>query len=97
LNALYKCMRACLAKEYPEVKAVRLTNYKVRVLDAHRGTAAKVRVSIEWSDGCRKWSTVGVSESVVEAGWSALLDAIRLELMRSISKDTSIAGASDAR
>jgi 2-isopropylmalate synthase len=61
---------------------VRLTDYKVRVLDSYKGTAARVRVLTEWSDHEHSWSTVGVSDNVIEASWRALLDAIRLELMR---------------
>jgi 2-isopropylmalate synthase len=61
---------------------VRLTDYKVRVLDSHSGTAAKVRVLIEWSDHETSWTTVGVSDNIIEASWRALVDAIRLELMR---------------
>jgi 2-isopropylmalate synthase len=54
----------------------------VRVLDSYKGTAANVRVLIEWSDHRKSWSTVGVSDNVIEASWKALVDAIRLELMR---------------
>ena len=61
---------------------VRLTDYKVRVLDTKKGTAAKVRVLVEWSDHRKSWSTVGVSDDVIEASWNALVDALRLELMR---------------
>ena len=82
LNALHRCLRTCLAKLYPQIREVHLTDYKVRLLDARKGTGANVRVLIEWSDNRRRWSTVGVSDSVVEASWKALLDAIRLELMR---------------
>jgi 2-isopropylmalate synthase len=72
---------------------VRLTDYKVRVLDTKKGTAAKVRVLVEWSDHKRSWATVGVSENVIEASWNALCDAIRLELMRLGDKDETIAKA----
>jgi 2-isopropylmalate synthase len=81
-NALHECLRKALAPTYPAVSQVRLTDYKVRVLDSFKGTAAKVRVLIEWSDHERSWSTVGVSDNVIEASWRALVDAIRLELMR---------------
>lgn len=81
-HALYACLRTCLAKAYPAVKDVRLTDYKVRLLSAHKGIAAKVRVLIQWSDSRHKWSTVGVSDNIVEASWNALLDSVRLELMR---------------
>ena len=89
-NALHLCLRKCLSKLYPQITHVRLTDYKVRVLDSHKGTAASVRVLIEWSDHRKTWSTVGVSDNVIEASWKALVDAIRLELMRLTEKDTSI-------
>jgi 2-isopropylmalate synthase len=81
-DALHECLRKCLSKLYPEIAGVRLTDYKVRVLDSRKGTAAKVRVLIEWSDRHRSWSTAGVSDNVIAASWKALVDAIRLELMR---------------
>jgi 2-isopropylmalate synthase len=89
-NALHLCLRKCLSKLYPQITEVRLTDYKVRVLDSNKGTAANVRVLIEWSDHRRSWSTVGVSDNVIEASWRALVDAIRLELMRLTEKDASI-------
>ncbi len=89
-NALHLCLRKCLSKLYPQIADVRLTDYKVRVLDCRKGTAAKVRVLIEWSDHRKSWSTVGVSDNVIEASWKALVDAIRLELMRLTEKDSSI-------
>jgi 2-isopropylmalate synthase len=81
-NALHLCLRKGLSQLYPQIAEVHLTDYKVRVLDSRKGTAAKVRVLIEWSDHRTSWSTVGVSDNVIEASWRALLDAIRLELMR---------------
>jgi 2-isopropylmalate synthase len=89
-NALHLCLRKCLSKLYPQITDVRLTDYKVRVLDSRKGTAANVRVLIEWSDHRKSWSTVGVSDNVIEASWKALVDAIRLELMRLTEKDSSI-------
>jgi 2-isopropylmalate synthase len=89
-NALHLCLRKCLSKLYPQITNVRLMDYKVRVLDSHKGTAASVRVLIEWSDHRKTWSTVGVSDNVIEASWKALVDAIRLELMRLTEQDTSI-------
>jgi 2-isopropylmalate synthase len=82
VNALDVCLRQCISVLYPQIGDVRLTDYKVRVLDSGKGTAAKVRVLVEWSDGARSWSTVGVSEDVIEASWDALVSALRLELMR---------------
>jgi 2-isopropylmalate synthase len=63
------------------------------VLDSRKGTAAKVRVLIEWTDHKKSWSTVGVSENVIEASWLALVDGIKLELMRLTDKDESVSKA----
>ena len=90
MNALDLCLRQCLSAVYPNIKNVRLTDYKVRVLEPKKGTAAKVRVLVEWSDHRRSWATVGVSDNVIEASWSALVDAIRLELMRMTEQDEGI-------
>ncbi len=84
---------ASLPAQVPAASCIRrsptcvLTDYKVRVLDSHQGTAAKVRVLIEWSDHRKSWTTAGVSDNVIEASWTALVDAIRLELMRLTEKD----------
>jgi 2-isopropylmalate synthase len=90
LHALHRCLRICLTKMYSQIKEVRLTDYKVRLLDSRKGTAGKVRVLIHWSDEHGKWATAGVSDNVVEASWKALLDAMRLELMRLHDKSTAI-------
>jgi 2-isopropylmalate synthase len=90
VNALDLALRQCLASLYPAIAEVRLTDYKVRVLDFKKGTAARVRVLVEWSDHRRSWGTVGVSENVIEASWLALVDALRLELMRLAESDPSI-------
>lgn len=90
MNALDLCLRQCLASVYPKISEVRLTDYKVRVLEPKKGTAAKVRVLVEWSDHRRSWATVGVSDNVIEASWRALVDAIRLELMRLTEQDEKV-------
>jgi 2-isopropylmalate synthase len=90
MNALDLCLRQCLSTVYPKIKNVRLTDYKVRVLEPKKGTAARVRVLVEWSDHRRSWATVGVSDNVIEASWLALVDAIRLELMRLTEQDEGV-------
>jgi len=90
VNALDLALRQCLSTLYPALATVRLTDYKVRVIDFKKGTAARVRVLIEWSDHKRSWATVGVSENVIEASWFALVDAMRLELMRLDEKDPNV-------
>jgi len=86
-NALHLCLLKCLTKQYPEIAGVHLKDYKVRVINSQKETAAKVRVLVEWSSHQRTWSTVGVSDNVIEASWKALVGAIRLELMRLTGKD----------
>jgi 2-isopropylmalate synthase len=89
-DAMAQCLRKCLSQSYPSVADIRLVDYKVRVLEPNRGTAAKVRVLIEWSDHKRSWTTVGVSDDVLEASWNALVDSIRLELLRLAETDKSL-------
>jgi 2-isopropylmalate synthase len=88
MNALDTCLRKCLAA-LPGISEVHLTDYKVRILDSKKGTAAKTRVLVEWSDNQRSWSTVGVSEDVIEASWEALVSALQLELMRLLETESS--------
>ena len=92
-DAMAQCLRKCLSHSYPAVADIRLVDYKVRVLEPNRGTAAKVRVLIEWSDHKHNWTTVGVSDDVLEASWNALVDSIRLELLRLAETDKSLSEA----
>jgi 2-isopropylmalate synthase len=86
VHALDICLRQCLVASYPAIADVRLVDYKVRVL-GKGGTESKVRVLVEWSDHKRSWATVGISDNVIDASWRALVDALRLELMRLREKD----------
>ncbi len=83
VNALDKAIRKVLPKYFPGkgLETIKLLDYKVRVLTAAEGTAAKVRVLIESGDGKNKWGTVGVSENVIEASWQALVDSIEYKLL----------------
>ncbi len=85
VNALDKAMRNALREIYPAIKEVKLTDYKVRVLDSNLATAAKVRVIIESSDQSSSWNTIGVSTDITEASYLALQDAIEYKLMRDAS------------
>ena len=82
VNALDQALRKGLERSYPSLRQVHLEDYKVRVLSTSDGTAARVRVWIESSDGREVWGTVGVSENVIEASWLALLDSLHYKLMR---------------
>ncbi len=76
VNALDRALRAAITERHPEVAEVELTNFKVRILDEHHGTASVTRVLLDSSDGSRSWSSLGVSENVIEASWEALVDSL---------------------
>jgi 2-isopropylmalate synthase len=76
VNALDKALRKAIEPHYPELKEIHLSNYKVRILDEHRATAATTRVLIDSTDGKRVWGAVGVSENIIEASWQALVDGL---------------------
>ena len=80
VNALDAALRKALEQAFPSLARMHLLDYKVRVINAQEGTAAKVRVSIESTDGERVWGTVGVSENVIEASWLALADSFHFFL-----------------
>lgn len=82
VNALDNALRKALERFYPEIKDMKLTDYKVRVLDSDSATAAKVRVLIESTDGKDIWTTIGVSADIIEASWLALVDSIEYKLIR---------------
>ncbi|MCQ2397014.1 MAG: citramalate synthase [Lentisphaeria bacterium] len=76
VEALDICLRKSLATFFPEVRNMKLRDFKVRIIDGSAGTAAKTRVLIDSTDGKREWSTVGLSENIIEAAWQALQDSI---------------------
>ena len=82
VNALDNALRKALERFYPELKKVRLKDYKVRVVNSGRGTASKVRVLIESGDDENLWSTIGVSENIIEASWQAIVDSIEYKLYK---------------
>ena len=82
VNALDAALREALAKSFPKLKKVGLTDFKVRILDSATGTAAKTRVLIQSTDGRREWGTVGVSGNIVEASLQALVDSMEYALLK---------------
>lgn len=82
VNAIDNALRKALEKFYPQLREVKLHDYKVRVLTAGKGTSAKVRVLVESGDDEKRWGTVGVSENIIEASWQALVDSIEYKLLR---------------
>jgi 2-isopropylmalate synthase len=82
VNALDGALRQALSKFFPQLRKLKLTDYKVRIIDSVTGTAAKTRVLITTSDGKREWGTVGVSENIITASLQALVDSMEYALMR---------------
>ena len=81
VNALDNALRKALQGFFPGLREIRLTDYKVRVLDEKSATRASVRVLIRTTDGVNSWTTVGVSENVIEASLIALIDSLEYALM----------------
>lgn len=81
VNALDGALRLGLGQFFPRLKNVRLTDYKVRIIDTGTGTAAKTRVLIQTSDGRREWGTVGVNENIITASLQALVDSMEYALL----------------
>lgn len=82
VNALDNALRKALNKFFPQIKEMGLVDFKVRVIEGSDGTGAKVRVQMQSRDAREIWSTVGVSENVIEASWQALVDSVQYKLSR---------------
>jgi 2-isopropylmalate synthase len=81
VGALDNALRKALTNEYPELEHISLEDYRVRVLDENVGSGATVRVLIDTSNGRREWTTVGVSDNIIEASWEALVDGYLFGLL----------------
>ena len=86
VNALDSALRKALTGFYPAVGQMHLVDFKVRVLDSQKGTAARVRVLIQSQDAQTSWWTMGVSENVIEASWQALVDSVEYKLLKDHKK-----------
>jgi 2-isopropylmalate synthase len=82
VNALDNALRKALNSFFPHISEVKLVDFKVRVIEGSDGTGAKVRVKIDSRDSREVWSTVGVSENIIEASWQALVDSIQYKLLK---------------
>jgi 2-isopropylmalate synthase len=82
INALDNALRKALTKFYPQIGAMHLVDFKVRIVEGSEGTAALVKVLIDTRDEDEVWSTIGVSENVIEASWHALVDSVQYKLSK---------------
>jgi len=89
VNALDNALRKAISRLFPTMDHIRLTDYKVRVLDGKSATAASVRVLIRSTDGRNSWTTVGVSENVIEASLYALVDSIEYAIHKNTNGEVS--------
>jgi 2-isopropylmalate synthase len=83
VNALDAALRLAIGQRYPALERITLTDFKVRVLDTGKGTGAVTRVLIDSTNGERDWTTIGVSENIIEASWQALVDSLVFGLLHS--------------
>jgi 2-isopropylmalate synthase len=81
VSALDQALRKALVKFYPQIASFHLTDYKVRILDGNAGTAAKTRVLVESSNGQERWTTVGVSNNILDASYQAVVEGIEYGLL----------------
>jgi len=86
VNAMDGALRRALKFFFPELEQVRLSDYKVRVINGNAATASKVRVLISSTDGRQDWTTVGVSEDIIDASRAALVDSIEYKLIGDIER-----------
>jgi 2-isopropylmalate synthase len=86
VNALDNALRKALNKFFPKINEMGLVDFKVRVIEGSDGTGAKVRVQIESRDSHEIWSTIGVSENIIEASWQALVDSVQYKLSRTMNE-----------
>ena len=85
VNALDSALRQAIGRYYPSLAHIHLIDYRVRVLDTNLGTGAVTRVLIDTTDGEVTWTTIGVSENIIEASWQALYDSIVYGLLHSVA------------
>jgi len=81
VNALDRALREAICETYPHLRDIKLVNYKVRILDERKATAAVTRVLLDASDGTDSWGTIGVHENVIEASWDALVDSLEAGML----------------
>jgi 2-isopropylmalate synthase len=97
VNALDAALRLAIEPHFRELCNVHVTDYRVRVLDTKRGTGAVTRVLLDTADAEGTWSTIGVSENIIEASWQALVDSVVFALIRAAAGEADGAGAGEVK
>ena len=96
VHALDRALREAICETYPHLRDIKLVNYKVRILDEAKATAAVTRVLLDASDGVDTWGAIGVHENVIEASWDALVDSLEAGMLPSRSGRRARAAGSTA-
>ncbi len=81
VHALDRALRSAIGERHPHLRDIELVNFKVRILDERKGTAAVTRVLLDASDGQDTWGSIGVSENIIEASWDALVDSLEAGIL----------------
>jgi 2-isopropylmalate synthase len=82
VHALDRALRAAISERFPQLREIKLVNFKVRILDEWKATGATTRVLLDASDGTHTWGAIGVHENVIEASWDALVDSLEAGMLR---------------
>jgi 2-isopropylmalate synthase len=96
VNALDRALRGAIGERYPHLRDIELVNYKVRILDERKGTAAVTRVLLDASDGADTWGSIGVSENIIEASWEALVDSLEAGMLPGRAEHKRVRAAPEA-
>ncbi|HEX2233599.1 MAG TPA: citramalate synthase [Thermoleophilaceae bacterium] len=96
LNALDRALRGAIGERYPHLRDIELVNFKVRILDERKGTAAVTRVLLDASDGSDTWGSIGVSENIIEASWEALVDSLEAGMLPGRAEHKRVRAAPEA-
>jgi 2-isopropylmalate synthase len=95
VHALDRALRQAITEQHPEIAGVELTNFKVRILDEHLGTASVTRVLLDSSDGHESWGSIGVSANVIEASWEALVESLEYAFQKQAAGSEQRAASPD--
>lgn len=93
VHALDNALRDAIAERYPHLGDITLVNFKVRILDENKGTAAVTRVLLDASDGTANWGAIGVSENIIEASWDALVDSLEAGMLPGRNRNARVRAA----
>ena len=74
VDALANVLKKSLGQLFPDIRTVRLLDFRVRLIEGHIGTSSQIEVSVVFSDGKYLWRVSSVDDNVNLASFRALLD-----------------------